>query len=405
MTELIDTVVIGGGQAGLAASYHLTQAGREHVVLERGAIADTWRTKRWDGFFLNTPKWTQQLPGHEYDGPEPEAFSSLPETISYLDEYAEAIAAPVRTGVNVTRVRPVPDGLAVEANDELLHAQNVVVATGAYQQPTPTRLGDSVPEDVFQLHTSDYKRPEQLPEGSVLVVGGGQSGCQIADELMQAGREIYLSVGRCPWIPRRYRGREIVHWLVETGFVDQTVDTLPSPAARLACNAPVSGNDGGHDCNPLWLEQRGAILLGRLQDVHGHTAIAAPDLAESLAFGAGKLAELITLIEGLVAAERLDVPEAEPADELPAREPRTELDLREAGISSILWSNGYRPDYSWIDAPLFDEYGWPVQRRGVTEAPGLYFLGIHWLHTRRSSLLFGVGDDAGHVVSHLVTRS
>jgi putative flavoprotein involved in K+ transport len=239
----------------------------------------------------------------------------------------------------------------------------------------------------------------------VLVVGGGQSGCQIADELMQAGREIYLSVGRCPWIPRRYRGREIVHWLVETGFVDQTVDTLPSPAARLACNAPVSGNDGGHDCNPLWLEQRGAILLGRLQDVHGHTAIAAPDLAESLAFGAGKLAELITLIEGLVAAERLDVPEAEPADELPAREPRTELDLREAGISSILWSNGYRPDYSWIEAPLSDEYGWPVQRRGVTEAPGLYFIGIHWLHTRRSSLLFGVGDDAGHVVSHLVTRS
>jgi putative flavoprotein involved in K+ transport len=405
MTELIDTVVIGGGQAGLAASYHLTQAGREHVVLERGEIADTWRTKRWDGFYLNTPKWTQQLPGHGYEGPEPEAFSSLPETISYLDEYAEAIAAPVRTGVNVTRVRPVPDGLEVEANDELLHAKNVVVATGAYQEPTPTRLGDKAPEDVFQLHTSDYKRPDQLPSGSVLVVGGGQSGCQIADELMQAGREIYLSVGRCPWIPRRYRGREIVHWLVETGFVDQTVDTLPSPAARLACNAPVSGNDGGHDCNPLWLEERGAILLGRLQDVDGHRAVAAPDLAESLAFGAGKLAELITLIEDLVATERLDVPDAEPAGELPAREPRTELDLREAGVSSILWSNGYRPDYSWIDAPLFDEYGWPVQRRGVTEVPGLYFLGLHWLHTRRSSLLFGVGDDAEHVVSHLVARS
>jgi putative flavoprotein involved in K+ transport len=405
MTELINTVVIGGGQAGLAASYHLTQAGREHVVLERGEIADTWRTKRWDGFFLNTPKWTQQLPGHEYDGPEPEAFSSLPETISYLDEYAEAIAAPVRTGVNVTRVRPVSDGLEVEVNDELLHAQNVVVATGAYQEPTPTRLGARVPEDVFQLHTSDYKRPDQLPEGAVLVVGGGQSGCQIADELMRAGREIYLSVGRCPWIPRRYRGREIVHWLVETAFVDQTVDTLPSPAARLACNAPVSGNDGGHDCNPLWLEERGAILLGRLQDVHGHTAIAATDLAESLAFGAGKLAELITLIEDLVATERLDVPDAEPAGELPAREPRTELDLREAGVSSILWSNGYRPDYSWIDAPLFDEYGWPVQRRGVTDVPGLYFLGLHWLHTRRSSLLFGVGDDAEHVVSHLVARS
>ncbi len=404
MTQRIDTVVIGAGQAGLSASFHLTQAGREHVVLERGRVAETWRTKRWDGFYLNTPKWTQQLPGYEYDGPEPDAFASLQETVSYLDEYAASIAAPVRTGVNVTRIRPASDGLEVEANDELLHATNVVVATGAYQEPTPTRIGSKVPEDVFQLHTSQYKRPEQVPEGAVLVVGGGQSGCQIADELMQAGRQITMSVGRCPWIPRLYRGREIVHWLVDTGFVDQTVDTLPAPAARLMCNAPVSGNDGGHDCNPLWLEERGAILVGRFEDVRGHTAAFSPDLAESLAFGAGKLAELTTLIEQLVAAERLDVPDAEPLGELPAREPVTELDLRGAGVSSILWSNGYRPEFSWIDAPLFDEHGWPVQRRGVTDVPGLYFLGLHWLHTRRSSLLFGVGDDAEHVVAHLVAR-
>lgn len=247
MPERVDTVVIGAGQAGLATSYHLTRLGREHVVLERGEIANTWRTERWDGFYLNTPRWTQALPGHEYGGPESDTFSSLEETIAYLDEYATAIAAPVRTGAEVRRLRVAGGSLHMELGGDALEAANVVVATGAYQCPTPTPLTKSVPGDVFQLHTSDYRRPGQLPDGGVLVVGSGQSGCQIADELLHAGRDVYLAVGRCPWIPRRYRGREIVHWLVETGITDQTVDTLPTPAARLTCNPPVSGNDGGHD--------------------------------------------------------------------------------------------------------------------------------------------------------------
>ena len=285
MTERIDTVVIGAGQAGLSASYHLSQAGREHVVLERGEVADSWRNRRWDGFYLNTPKFTQQLPGFEYDGPEPEAFSSRDETISYLDDYAGSFSAPVRAGVEVVALRREDGGLQVEAAGETLRARNVVVATGAYQSPTPNTLAQQLPDDVFQLQTDDYRRPEQLPDGAVLVVGGGQSGCQIADELRLAGRTVYLSVGRCPWLPRRYRGREIVHWLVESGYLDQTVDTLPSPAARLLCNPPISGNDGGHDCHPRWLEARGVTLLGRLVDVHGHTLTLASDLEESLAFG------------------------------------------------------------------------------------------------------------------------
>lgn len=405
MAERVETVVVGGGQAGLSVSHHLTLAGREHVVLERGEIADNWRTKRWDAFYLNTPKWTQALPGHEYAGPEPDAFSSLDETISYLDDYAASIPAPVRTSVNVTRIRPAGDGLEVEANGEVLQAANVVVATGAYQEPTPTALTAGVAEDVFQLHTSEYRRPAQLPEGAVLVVGGGQSGCQIADELMQAGRRIYISVGRCPWIPRRYRGHEIVRWLVDIGFTDQTVDTLPSPAARLMCNPPVSGNDGGHDCNPLWLEERGAILLGRLGDVRGHTALLAPGLEESLALGASILAELTGKIDEHIAANRLDVPERERERELPTRGPASDaIDLKEAGISTILWSNGFRPAFTWIDVPLFDSDGWPIQERGVTACPGLYFVGLHWLYKRKSSLLFGVGADAEHVVSHIVAR-
>ncbi len=406
MAERTETVVIGAGQAGLSVSYHLSQAGRDHVVLERGDVADTWRTKRWDGFYLNTPKWTQQLPGREYAGPEPDEFSSLDEVISYFDDYAGSIPAPIRTGVDVTRVRPAGDTFEVEANDETLQAQNVVVATGAYPEPTPTPLAADVPGDVFQLHTSEYRRPAQLPEGAILIVGGGQSGCQIADELMQAGRPIYLSVGRCPWIPRRYRGREILRWLVEIGFMDQTVDTLPSPAARLTCNPPVSGNDGGHDCHPRWLEERGAMLLGRVQELRGHTVVLAPGLEETLAQGDAFRVELIAKIDGHIAANGMDLPEQEPEAERPQSAPSVhEVDLRAAGISTILWSNGYRPEFRWIDAPLFDTDGWPIQKRGITTCPGLYFVGLHWLHTRKSSLLFGVGDDAEHVVSHILARA
>jgi putative flavoprotein involved in K+ transport len=402
MPERVDTVVIGAGQAGLATSYHLTRLGREHVVLERGEIANSWRTERWDGFYLNTPRWTQALPGHEYRGPESDAFSSLEETIAYLDEYATAIAAPVRTGVDVTRLSVVDGVFRIELGDDALAAANVVVASGAYQRRTPTTLSESVPADVFQLHTSAYRRPEQLPDGGALVVGSGQSGCQIAEELLQAGRDVYLAVGRCPWIPRRYRGREIVHWLVETGITDQTVDTLPSPAARLTCNPPVSGNDGGHDCNPRWLEARGATLLGKVEGFDGHVASIAPTLADSLDFGDEFLAELVGRIEELIASTGMDVPlpEEEPPP-APRGEPVERLDLRAAGIGTVLWANGFRPDFSWIEAPLFDEHGWPVQQRGVTAVPGLYFVGVHWLHKRKSSLLFGVGEDAAHIAAHI----
>jgi putative flavoprotein involved in K+ transport len=372
------------------------------VVLERGEVANTWRTERWDGFYLNTPRWTQALPGGEYAGPDPEAFSSLEETIAYLDGYATAIAAPVRTGVEVRRLSVAGAGLRLELNGDALEAANVVVASGAYQRPTPTALTEGVPADVFQLHTSAYRRPEQLPDGGVLVVGSGQSGCQIADELLHAGREVYLAVGRCPWIPRRYRGREIVHWLVETGITDQTVDTLPSPAARLSCNPPVSGNDGGHDCHPRWLEGRGATLLGKVQGFDGHIASIDSDLDDSLRFGDEFLGELLGRIEELVVSTGMDVPlpEEEPPP-APRGEPIERLDLRAAGIATVLWANGFRPDYSWIEAPLFDERGWPVQQRGVSAVPGLYFVGVHWLHKRKSSLLFGVGEDAAHIAAHI----
>jgi putative flavoprotein involved in K+ transport len=400
MPERVETVVIGGGQAGLSVSSHLTQRGRDHLVLERGDVAETWRTQRWDGFYLNTPNWTLQLPGYEYTGPEPDAFSPLADAIGYLEDYARAIAAPVRTGLEVEALRPRGDGgWLVATEGEQLEAVNVVVATGAFQRPHVPDVGDA---EVFQLHAVDYRRPDQLPPGAVLVVGSGQTGCQIAEELLGAGRKVYLAVGACPWFPRRYRGRDVLRWLIDIGLMDQTVDMLPSPAARLACNPALSGNEGGHDCNPRTLAGRGAILVGRVQRLEGERVSFARGLEENLAKGDEFEASFKSKVDDHVEASGTDVPEEAETPEAPVAPPRIEqLDLRAAEVGTILWTTGYRPDFGWIGVPLDDGFGWPAQERGVTAYPGLYFVGLNWMHKRKSALLFGVGEDAEHVVSQL----
>ena len=403
--ESVDTVVIGAGQAGLSASYHLTRRGIEHVVLERGRVGETWRSERWDGFVLNTPNWTLDLPGFPYAGPEPDAFAPRAEVIRYFEEYAESFSAPVREGAEVTHVSRDDDGFLIETVGDALAAHSVIVAAGSYQRPTAAPLGHNLPEDVFQLHTRDYRRPAQLPDGGVLVVGSGQSGCQIADELVDAGRHVVLSVGRCPWFPRVYRGREVMHWLVETGRVDDTLESLPSPAARLACNPPVSGNDGGHDCNPRWLARRGVDLVGRIADVDGHVVRFAEGLEASLAAGDEFLTAFKRRVDEYVSLSGLDVPEAEPVEPaMPARHV-PELDLRAAGVTTVLWANGFRPDHSWIEGVETDEQGWPIHERGISPIAGLAFVGLHWLYRRKSALLIGVGEDAEYIVSRLAARA
>ncbi|HET8968211.1 MAG TPA: hypothetical protein VFN06_02145, partial [Gaiellaceae bacterium] len=258
---------------------------------------------------------------------------------------------------------------------------------------------------VEHLTTSEYRRPEQLPDGAVLVVGGGQSGCQITDELLRSGRQVYLAIGRCGWFPRRYRGRDMLDWAADLGFLDQTVDTLPSPAARLACNPPISGNDGGHDCHPRWLGGRGAVIVGRLEGVEGSRATFARGVEETLGAGDAFASEIMGAIDEYVAGHGLVAPDAEPRETGVAHVPDTpELNLTEAGVASIIWAAGFRPDYSWIDLDVADEYGWPMQQRGVSPHDGLYFVGVNWLHKRKSALLCGVGEDAEHVVSTLVSR-
>ena len=402
--ERVDTVVIGAGQAGLAASYFLTQHGREHVVLDRGAVAETWRAQRWDGFHLNTPNWSLQLPGGEYDGDDPDAFAPLAQVVDYLERYSHSFGAPVRAGVEVRALGRRGDRYELDVGG-LLEARNAIVATGAFQQPTPRVPGVEGARVELQLTTSEYLRPAQLPDGAVLVVGGGQSGCQITDELLSAGREVYLSTGRCGWFPRRHRGHDFLHWAGELGLLDQTVDSLPSPAARLACNPPISGNDGGHDCHPRWLAGRGAQVVGRLLGIDGAVARFEPGVEEALAASDQGARELVRAIDAFVAENDLDLPEAEEHESGPSPIADTpELDLRERGIATILWASGFRPDYSWIELDVTDEHGWPVQTRGVSRHPGLYFVGVNWLHKRRSALFCGVGEDAEHVVGHLAAR-
>jgi putative flavoprotein involved in K+ transport len=403
--ERVDTIVIGAGQAGLAASYFLTQHRREHLVLERGEVGETWRSQRWDGFYLNTPNWFLQLPGGEYEGDDPDAFSPLAEVIEYLEGYARSFVAPIRENIEVSALRPAADGFIVEASGETLSARNVVVASGSFQQPRPRVSGfDSAPVEL-QLTTSEYRRPSQLPEGAVLVVGGGQSGCQISDELLGAGRSVYLSAGNCAWFPRRHRGHDWVHWVVKAGILDDTVDSLPSPAARLACNPPISGNDGGHDCHPRWLAARGAVVVGRLEGVRDGSAHFAPGIEETLAAGDQFADSVIARIDEFIAEHDLEATAPEARESLPSPiADVTRLDLRDAGITTILWATGFRPDYSWIELEVADEFGWPVQERGVSEHPGLYFVGVNWLHKRKSALFGGVGEDSEHVVSHLVAR-
>jgi putative flavoprotein involved in K+ transport len=403
MGERVETIVIGGGQAGLAVSYHLTRHGREHVVLERGRVAETWRTQRWDGFLLNTPNFFLQLPGDPYSGEDPDAFLTRDETIAYLERYADHVGAPVREGVHVTALRAATEGgYELDTNNGGLEAENVVVATGAFQEPTDAPATDASPQ-LLQLHSSAYRSPDDLPAGGVFVVGSGQSGCQIAAELNAAGRDVVLSVGRCPWLPSWYRGRQMAQWVIDIGLMDETVDVLPSPAARLACNPALSNEEGGHHCSPRRLAADGVTLVGRVESIFGTKAVIRADLNERLAEGDAFEARLKERIDEYVRANALDLPE-EPSDEatFPPAGEVSELDLEAEGVATILWANGFRPDYGWIHAGEFDEYGWPVQRRGVGSRPGLYFVGLHWLHKRKSALLLGVGEDAEHVVSTIV---
>jgi putative flavoprotein involved in K+ transport len=386
----VSTIVIGAGQAGLAVSRELTEFGVEHVVLEQALVAQAWRD-RWDSFTLVTPNWTLDLPGSPYSGDDPEGHVARDEIVSYLQSYAAD--APIRSGVRVDALAAGPaGGFRMRTSDGEMDASTVVVCTGAYQRPFRPAAVSGFPPRVLVTDANDYRNPDALPDGHVLIVGSGQTGCQLAEELHLAGRDVFLACGRAPWAPRRLNGTDTITWLTRAGFYNQTLAELPSPAARLAANVQTTGAGGGHDLHYRTLQSLGVPLLGRLAGVDGDRAGFTDDLGASVAFGDARWADLCRLIKTQLPARGYPVPEL-PTPAPFTYDPIRELDLRTIG--TVIVTSGFRPDYAWIDFPVTDQMGFPNTVNGAsTTVPGLYFCGVHFLRTRRSSLLFGVGEDA-----------
>lgn len=410
--ERIETVIVGGGQAGLATSYWLTQHGREHIVLEKASQSGhAWR-QRWDSFTLVTPNWMFRLPGAEYTGADPGGFMPRDQIVAAFERYVAEHALPVAYGVSVNAVEPLAGsrsgangatGYLVRTSRRDIEARNVVIATGLFQRAKIPAFAARLPGDLVQLPSEHYRNPAGLPPGAVLVVGSGQSGCQIAEELRQSGRRVFLSIGACGRAPRRYRGRDIFEWLEIIRFLDRTPDMLPSSKARFAPNPHVSGAGGGHDLNLHQFARDGITLLGHLRNTEQDRIYLAPDMHESLAKSDQFESHLLGMIDAAIVRNGIDAPE----DVRPIRRDGfdqrqvTEVDIEAAGTSSVIWALGYHFDFSLVKLPVTDKDGFPLQQRGAAAHPGLYFVGMPWLHTQKSGLLAGVGDDAALIAAHI----
>lgn len=404
--EETDTLVVGGGQAGLAMSEHLSDCGVPHLVLERHRIAERWRSGRWDSLVANGPAWHDRFPGMEFPDLDPDAFAPKERVADYLAAYAGMIAAPVRCGVEVTEVRRHVGrpGFHVETSQGVIETMNVVAATGPFQRPIIPAV---VPEDkgITQLHSSDYRNPDQLPEGAVLVVGAGSSGVQIADELLRAGRRVYLSVGPHDRPPRSYRGLDYVWWLGVLGKWDAVAREPGTEHVTIS----VSGAHGGYTIDFRRLARRGMTLLGRTTSFAEGVMNFAGDLADNIARGDANYLSVLNEADEYVAHNGLDLPEEPDAriiepDPPCVSDPVLELNLAKAGVTSILWATGFAVDYSWLKVDALDENGRPKHQRGISTQPGVYFLGLPWLSGRGSSFIYGVWHDARYLAGHIAKQ-
>lgn len=391
--QSFNTVVVGAGQAGLSASYELTQLGVEHIVLERDRVGAGW-ANRWESFCLVTPNWSVQLPGFPYDGDDPDGFMPRDDVVAYLGRYAASFDSPIQLGAHVLGVSRNQTGfeIATERGEGLL-CENLIVSTGAYQKPLVPQGGDTLPDHLTVMDVTGYTRETELPDGDVLIIGSGQTGCQLAEELQDAGRRVVLACGRAPWAPRRIGDHDLMWWLIESGFLDVDATTLP-PEARLFANVLATGHQGGHDLHYRTLVYRGIELAGRFLGAEDGVARFAGDLGDSVSWGDEKFALLRDHFQKFAADRGLEFPEVPDPEPFDMAGPET-VDLGSFG--SVIFTGGFRPDYlSWMPWPeAFDEGGFPLQTQGASIAvPGLYFVGLHFMRTRRSALLCGVGEDA-----------
>lgn len=407
----LPVVIVGGGQAGLSASWFLCEAGVEHVVLERHRATHNWDSQRWDNFCLVTPNWQCQLPGLPYDGDDPDGFMVKEQILDYLARFRRSFDPPLHEGVRVTRVGRdgVPDGpFTVETSVGTLTADEVIVAVGGYHVPSIPAAGDALPASVTQLHSSQYKNADVLPDGAVLVVGSGQSGAQIAEDLHLSGRQVHLAVGTAPRVARFHRGRDVVAWLQDRGHYDMGIEDHPEGnAARHEANHYVTGRDGGRDIDLRRFATEGMQLHGRLTEVDGTALRFADDLAANLDAADATYARINAGIDSWIDAQGIDAPPAEPyvAPWSPAAGEGAALDLADDAVTTVIWSTGFRPDWSWVDLPWLDDSGAPDHERGVTAVPGLSVLGLPWLHTWGSGRFAAIARDAEHLTGKVIDRA
>jgi putative flavoprotein involved in K+ transport len=406
LPDVVHTLIVGGGQAGLAMSEHLSSRGVAHLIVERSRIAERWRSERWDSLVANGPAWHDRFPTMEFADIDPDSFATKDRIVEYFEAYARDIEAPVRCGVEVTSVEKKDDGSAfrVETSEGVIEATNVVAATGPFQRPLIPAV---VPEGtgVMQLHSSGYRNPGQLPDGAVLVVGAGSSGAQIADELLRAGRRVYLSIGPHDRPPIRYRGKDFCWWLGVLGMWDAKTTAPGMEHVTIA----VSGAHGGQTVDFRRFAERGMTLVGRAGPFEDGVMHIAPDLERNIAGGDASYLFMLDAADAYIAENNLDFREEPDAHVIPAlpacvADPVLELNLVDSGITSIVWATGFAIDFSWLKADTFDASGRPLHDKGVSKVPGLYFLGLPWLSRRASPFIWGVWHDAEYLASHIAAR-
>ena len=414
----MDTVIIGAGQAGLGVSYFLQLDDRKHIIFERGRIGESWLSKRWDSFKLNTPNFMNVLPGLPYDGPEPDGFEQRDELVHYFQRYVDRFQLPVRTGVTVVSVERTEDEqhfiVKTRTNgqsEESVTSRSVVIASGILQTPKYPAAQSRLPHDIAQMHTADYHSAAALPPGAIVIVGSGQSGCQIAEDLLSAGRTVYLCTSKVGRVPRRYRGRDILEWWIDMKFLDVTLASLKDKAISRAPQPQVSGlGRYGHTVSLQQLARQGAAILGRLMDVETDSLALSDEAAIHVHFADEFSQRIKGDIEAYLAQAGIAPPplEADPAD-LPDPQaecvsPLRRLNLREAKVSTVIWATGFTADFSWIHLPVLDAEGLPIHQQGISPVRGLYFTGFPWLNSRKSGIIYGIKEDAKTIASAIAQQ-
>lgn len=411
-TPHIPVVIVGGGQAGLSTAHCLHEKGIASVVFERHEKFHSWRNNRWDSFCLVTPNWQCRLPGFHYDtdygGTDPDGFMLKDEITAYLDAFAAQCDLDLREHVEVTDVVPQDGGgFIVTTSAGTWTCDQVVIATGGYDTPIEPPYAKALSPDILQMHSVDYRNVDQFPDGGVLIVGTGQSGVQVMEDFTRAGRDVHLAVGPAPRSPRKYRGRDATDWLHDAGHYDITIASHPDPVkAMTQTNHYMSGRDGGKEIDLRQFHvDHGVELYGSLADMDGHRVSFLPDLTKNLDDADRSYVGIRDQIDAYIAREGIDAPTEPPFEKVwePETE-RTALDLADAGITSVLWAIGFRPDYSWIKADVFDARGKPVFDRGVTAHTGLHFIGLGWLNTWGSGRFLGIEEDSRYLAEQIAVQ-